>query len=113
MRQVCINHRRDDKLGVVFLDFTDVKTDSVVGSVVINYWENRCFLTDLNYKPDLSNMLILSGVKDRSLNDDRLKDIYYSFNEQLQERKAKLQCSVTQFKQYFKELLNNDRKRED
>ena len=108
MMQVCINHRKDDKLGIVFFDFVDVSTNKLVGSLVINYWEKRCFITDINYKPDLPSMTVLSGVKNGSLAEDRMKDVYYSINDQLSQIKAQLQFDYTQFKQYMLGLLRNE-----
>ena len=108
MMRVCINQRKDDKLGIVFFDFVDISTKKLVGSLVINYWENRCFITDLNYKPDLPSMTVLSGVKSGSMAEDRLKDVYYSINDQLGQIKAQLQFDCEHFKQYMLELLRNE-----
>ena len=80
MHKAKVSIEHNDVLGVYFIYF---KFGKRTLQLIANCKENRCFITNFELKHHLNHSSILTNVKNKSIEEKRLVEMYLDINAEL------------------------------
>ena len=94
MYKAKISTQRDDTLQINYINF---EFNNRKLQLIANCKPSRCFITDFNLKHHTHHSRILTNVKNKTFDDERLVEIYHELNIELANYDASIEMTTAQW----------------